>query len=110
MDYVPDHEPRGGGLSIHDPILESDPKLRSLKRQVPIAIGAFVLGLAGSMLLLSLALSSQPVSAPMLVAAAALFVGPSGYFGYVTIALAVGAKRAHLAQHHELMAKIRNKP
>ncbi len=81
-----------GGLNIHDPVLDSTPELRSLKKQLPLAGLAFAFGMMGGLGLAIWGHASAGV-APV-VGGALLAVAGTCYFAYVTIALNVHAQRA----------------
>ncbi|MGF1466093.1 MAG: hypothetical protein ACFCGT_08155 [Sandaracinaceae bacterium] len=106
MDEMGPTQHGGSGVNLHDPVLQSTPRLRSLKRQVPIALGVFLVGMLASMALLFVAMESEPRWVIGLVTSATLFVSSTAYFAYVTTALSLGAKRARRRQAEEVLGQV----
>jgi len=93
-----------GSINIHDPILDSTPQLRSLKRQIPWALGVFVVGLFGGMMVLFWGVSAQSV---LLIAPSATIMALStAYFAYVTVRLSWLAERARRAETEQRLSRI----
>jgi len=93
-----------GSINIHDPILDSTPQLRSLKRQVPLAVGVFVVGLFGGMGLLFWGMSGP--SLLIIAPGVAIMALSSLYFAYVTTRLSWLAKRARRAEMEQMLGQV----
>ncbi len=93
-----------GGVNYHDPILEQEPRLHRLKRQLPWAGVAFAVALTIGLGLFVWGMESAQTL--VVAAGVVVFVLGAGYFGYVTAALSVGARKAQERQAKERLAEV----
>ncbi|MFK7990775.1 MAG: hypothetical protein AB8I08_32445 [Sandaracinaceae bacterium] len=94
-----------GGVNVHDPVFASDPWLRRLRRHFIPSIVAFLAGLLLGVGVVVVGLDQARF--PLVVAGALLALAGVGYFGFVSVAMNVGARRANRHEAAAIQARLR---